>query len=1491
MRIKTAWATLGVAAIAFAGLMPIANPATAAPSEQIIPAIAAADLSAVAVSDEAPEEPDPNGEAAAAVDGDVNTFWHSAYLPAEKEYPHWISVQPYQGEDLKSCNITGLNYFQRQGGTGGGAKNGILGGYEVYASDTKPKATADLTGSLATGTFVDKDEVQSVTFNAVDKQFITLKATSTANTDPAKQKLATIGELQLQGYCTTTAGNILVRPIAPTQSDDKASVNLPNVRGVEWKVNGTAATGTATLQDGNNTVTATAKDGYTFPKNITAAETSFSFTYDGAPLPVTIPELSGDFQRGQGEWKLTPTTQVVRSAEMSVQADLLVAELNEYLKAESQAGTVEATEQGSGIKVVVDSSRAGTLAQEGYELKIEASGVTITGATKVGAFYGTRTLSQMLRQQLTLPAGTVVDKPQYAERGVTMCACVINTSTDWIDRLLTDMADLKLNQMLIELKVKSEKYPETNTYSYYTPEDVRQLVEKAKDYGIDVIPEINSPGHMDVWLENKQDFMLPTGSKRVNQLDVTKPEAIQFYKDLIDEYDDVFNTQYWHLGADEYMMGDSYSNHPELAAFAKEKFGAQGNAEDTFIWFINQINDYVKTKKGPDGNPKILRMWNDGYISGATQQLDKDIVVEYWNSAGRNVIDVVNDNYKVMNAHLNWYWSRPGSYPMNYNLGAAYNTAPNSFPSGTLTTDAQKQQQTGVKASIWPDDGTIVTENEYEEEIYPGLRVISQIAWDGGKASDASTYDQFKASRIDKIGRSPMWENVNRTPIDPRNAASGSFSIKQVGSDGVLSLLGAHAGIDGQDSFKLVQTPDQYYQLKSVASGKCLGVYSGDSHLGVVTQVGVQIEATDCADVSVGKRASGAAQRNPQKWQIIETDTEGQYVIRNAVTQQNLAVASGKENHVDFKADRSRAPKAGAVVQFPADMTDTTWEITPFDAPFSVTSSVDAGTVHPGEDTSKATITVTVTNDSDAPLSNITVTPPARHAGWSITPASHQIDSIPVGESKEVKFFVASQWILGAKNFIFDASDGVNKASTAKEVASVCNAQAVSPTAIAASSQETTESGQEDGRYERAVDGDSSTFWHTQYSAPAGTFPHWINLKLDSTKDICGLIYQGRSGATPNGRIKEYEVYVSDTEAGLAPGTPVSTGTFQNNDAEQTAGFVARGQYVRLQGVNSAYANGDSSVMTVAELKLLVGTVPNQLKAAVPLEPVWDESDDTYTIQAVEGIKYTVNGQEVGGKVNVAAPATVTVEATLTNSDAYYIPDDAPEQFTHAFRKAVAPTVVQFDDQTFGYEVPNDPYFDYFVGGAKLNAGDKATVGAGNSVIVDAKLKANISEAEYEVAQGAQVQFEHQFPQQPTASEEAVLTFDLGGGTLNGKTDALTIETQVGSTITIPDAPTREGYTFEYWEGSKYLPGDSYKVTGDHQFTAKWVKNSTDDPGTDEPGTDDPGTDQPNQPGEQKQADVKRTPDTGSRSAGVAFAAIALVGAGALLAARRRRGA
>lgn len=77
----------------------------------------------------------------------------------------------------------------------------------------------------------------------------------------------------------------------------------------------------------------------------------------------------------------------------------------------------------------------------------------------------------------------------------------------------------------------------------------------------------------------------------------------------------------------------------------------------------------------------------------------------------------------------------------------------------------------------------------------------------------------------------------------------------------------------------------------------------------------------------------------------------------------------------------------------------------------------------------------------------------------------------------------------------------------------------------------------------------------------------------------------------------------------------------------------------------------------------------------------------------------------------------------------------------------------------------------------------------------------------------------------PVVTEEFTITIDPNGGNWNGDTKAKIMKIKKGAYITLPQAPSKKGYTFLYWKGSNYKPGDKYKVEKDHTFVAQWKKN------------------------------------------------------------------
>ncbi|MFZ3555192.1 family 20 glycosylhydrolase [Streptomyces sp. BH055] len=510
------------------------------------------------------------------------------------------------------------------------------------------------------------------------------------------------------------------------------------------------------------------------------------------------------------------------------------------------------------------------LGAEGYELRAGAR-LEITGAAETGAFYGTRTLLQMLAQGDAIPAGRTVDVPRYKERGVGVCACYVHISTAWLENLVREMSYRRLNQLLLEIKVKSDRHPEANTWGYYTKSEIRRIVALGAKYHVEIVPEINSPGHMDPWIENRPDLQLVDrdGKAQPSRLDVTKPEAFTYYKSLIDEYAEVFPSGWWHMGADEYMLGSDFAKYPHVLEYARAKYGPDATPQDAFIDFVNRVQAYAASKG------KGLRIWNDGLTGANTVPVAPGTTVEHWLDVDVKPSALIAQGHPVMNAAYSLYLVRGGFHTDTRKL-YEQRWDPRSFEGEKLTSD---RGVTGAKISLWPDNGRGETENEVARATTPALDHIAQTTW--GSAHPDATYDAFTA-RAAATGTAPGVRDLTHVPV-----ADGTYTFADRG------------GRTDARTVRITRTADGYAALADDTRGACLETRSGKLTLNVPLQPGSAATWEKCDP-----------KNTLQRWQIARAP--GGYTLTNAMTRMAL----------DATADAGLA-------QYPPDQeTPTTWTLT-----------------------------------------------------------------------------------------------------------------------------------------------------------------------------------------------------------------------------------------------------------------------------------------------------------------------------------------------------------------------------------------------------------------------------------------------------------------------------------------------------------------------------------------------------------------------------------
>lgn len=398
---------------------------------------------------------------------------------------------------------------------------------------------------------------------------------------------------------------------------------------------------------------------------------------------------------------------------------------------------------------------------ESYRLKILPDKIEIRALDEKGFFYGKMTLKQLCMQfGSELPCLDIADEPVFGYRGIMLDCARHMISVDEIKKMLDLASMLKFNKFHWHLsddqgfRIELESFPELTRrgsvrscdnfgsmcrsdkpYSgYYTKAEIKEIIEFCHERYIEVIPEIDMPGHSSAILH-----VFPELSCRKEPVEVKtrqgiykdnfcigKPETFDFVKKLLDELCEMFPDRYFHIGGDE-APDDYRKNCPECQKAIAEN-GLSGSAELQCV-FANRVKEYMKTK----GREAIV--WND-ILKG--KKLDKDITVQRWLDPKNNALFAANEGNKVIISDFKpYYFDYPyGMYP----LKDVYEKNPLGFKelNGRGITNI-----IGMEAPIWTE--FIDNPERLEYMCLPRWFAFAENAWSAGRNKD---YKQFKAAVV-----------------------------------------------------------------------------------------------------------------------------------------------------------------------------------------------------------------------------------------------------------------------------------------------------------------------------------------------------------------------------------------------------------------------------------------------------------------------------------------------------------------------------------------------------------------------------------------------------------------------------------------------------------------------------------------------------------------------------------------------------------------------
>ncbi|AWZ10673.1 MULTISPECIES: glycoside hydrolase family 20 protein [unclassified Streptomyces] len=472
-------------------------------------------------------------------------------------------------------------------------------------------------------------------------------------------------------------------------------------------------------------------------------------SYPLSTAPRTVPAVrEHEPARGPG-WRPTPGARVVvppaDAAALTDEGKLLAGEL--------RMGFAESADPGPGdVQLALGGAKSG--APESYALTVRDGRVRISGPDEAGVFYGTRTLKQEVAGGGSAPEGTVRDAPAKPQRGLNLDIARKHFTPDWIEARLREMADLKLNQLGLHFsddqafRIESDTHPEIVSDPHLTKAQVRRITALAASLHIEVVPEIDSPGHLGAVLRAYPGLQLTDvqGRPVKGAVDIAKPAAAKLVDELLREYLPLFPGAIWNLGADEYqalVYRDPQASFPQLAAAARQRYGPAGKVQDLATGWLNDRADVVRSA---DRKPAA---WNDGFFTGGAVQPAKDIQVEYWTGkegGARPPLEYLREGRQVVNLndeYLYYVLGEPNqfTYPTGRRI---YEQWTPLVLRGTAAVPATYAGQIlGARLAVWCDLAGAQTQAQVAAGIRLPLAALSQKVWDS--RTPALDWPAFKA--------------------------------------------------------------------------------------------------------------------------------------------------------------------------------------------------------------------------------------------------------------------------------------------------------------------------------------------------------------------------------------------------------------------------------------------------------------------------------------------------------------------------------------------------------------------------------------------------------------------------------------------------------------------------------------------------------------------------------------------------------------------------
>lgn len=414
---------------------------------------------------------------------------------------------------------------------------------------------------------------------------------------------------------------------------------------------------------------------------------------------------------------------------------------------------------------VLEIDCSGQMNKEGYTLNITPKKIKISAQEPAGVFYAIQTLHQLIllntdtKGLITLPALSIADLPAFTWRGSMIDVSRHFFSIDYLKRHIDRLAFYKMNKLHLHLtddqgwRIEIKKYPELTTVGgsrsfnkqdstcmelakenpdfgidprfitekdgkkvytgYYTQDQLRDLVAYAAERHIEIIPEIDMPGHIMAAL-SAYPFLTDSEYKGMGTLFSTplcpcKEEIYTFIENIIDEVVAIFPSQYIHIGADE--VDKTTWKESELCKQLMVKEGIN-DFDKLQSYFIHRVQDMIESK-----GKKVI-CWDEALEGNINSNVD----IMYWRGWVANAPSkaVTNGNNVIMSPTNPLYFDNfpdKSSLRNVYNMSIVYNDIPKNKTSLIK----------GAQGNLWTE--RVPSENRADFLLFPRTTALAERLW------------------------------------------------------------------------------------------------------------------------------------------------------------------------------------------------------------------------------------------------------------------------------------------------------------------------------------------------------------------------------------------------------------------------------------------------------------------------------------------------------------------------------------------------------------------------------------------------------------------------------------------------------------------------------------------------------------------------------------------------------------------------------------------